>query len=333
MKRVFLSIALVLPLLLACNKDNGGTDLGAGSSIQKGENFDVAKTYSYVAPENGNQQGGQSQGQNEEQNFITRTCVSTTSDGSFVAWDEDVATKAVGDVIKKYNFRYGTYVVKVNETEEKTVKTLELTVQGEEKPFGALVIESPKEESAQAPSTVSFVPANEQGELPADEQGNIDTTGGVESEIESSAEDSDNPNEAQTNGTWVVQETIAIVRGANFSKPGLDVHAFASWAYETLGIINANDVKEVEGYKVSNLMITDSMLTLCFDNGKFFSSNVDLKNVQSFKIEDFFEKNSKVGEYINGTGKIEFSGDLCVLTIDGAIKGTKATIALTLKRK
>lgn len=330
MKRVLLSFVFLLPLLFSCSKDNGGADFGTGS-IQKGENFDVAQTYSFTTTqENGGNQGG---GSNNEVNFVTRTCVSTTSDGSFVAWDEDVeGTKAPGDILKKYNFRYGTYEVKVTETEDKIQKTLELTVAGEDKPFGAVVIESAKDESVQQSPSVTFVPANDEGEIPADEQGKIDTTDAVEGEITSSADES-NPNEVITNGTWVVQETIALVRGANFSKPGMDVHAFAQWVHETLNLISENDVKEVEGYKVSNLLITDSMLTLCFENNKFFSSNVDIKNVQSFKIEDFLEKNSKVSEYINGTGSLSFDQDLCVLSIDGSIKGTKAQIALTLKRK
>ena len=343
MKRVFLSIALVLPLLLACNKDNGnsGSDNGTGSSYQKGENFDVAQTYSFATPQEngGGNQGGSgnegssgNEGGNSQVSFTTRTCVSTTSDGSFVAWDEDVeeGTKAAGDVIRKYNFRHGTYEVKVTETEDMVQKTLELTVNGEEKPFGALVIESAKEESQ--PATVTFVPANEQGEIPADEQGNVDTTDAISSEIVSTADDS-NPNEVITNGTWYVQETIAMVRGANFSKTGLDVHEIAEWAHTTLNIISEKDVKEVEGYKVSCLLITDCMLTLCFENQKFFSSNIDIKNVRSFKIEDFAKEGSKIGEYINGTGTIEFDRDLLILSITGKIKGTDAQIGLTLKRK
>ncbi len=310
------AVALALPLLFSCNKDNSANGGAQPVTLTQGENFNLAKTFSY---EKGTKEEG-------GQTIVTRTIISTSSDGSFISWDQDeTETKAV-TILKKYNFQTGTYSVTVKDGT--TTVTLSLT---EEQALRAIVVEE-----HEGKSTVSFIPLTEEGDIPVTSSGDYDTSNVATVEIESEA-DGSNQTEVYTNGTWTVSETIAMARGADFSKPGLDLYEFASWASETLGVVSEEEIKELEGYKLSKLIITDSALSISFENGKSFATDIDLSSLDGFEVKDFAngdsQAESKISEYINGTGKFEFSGDLCILSLDGELKGGQAvSIILTLKR-
>ncbi len=315
MKKIIslLAVALALPFLFSCNKENGNASNGAKPvTLIQGANFNLAKTYSSI-------KGTWTEG---GETITTRTVVSTSSDGSFISWDQDEkeATKAV-TITRKYNFQTGTYAVTVKDG--KTTITLTLT---EGQALGAIVVE----ESA-GNVTVSFIPVDNAGNLNEEQKAEIT----IQSEANAGNQD-----EVYTNGTWIVSETIATARGLNFSRPGLDIHEIASWARENIGVeIKDEDLAELKGYKVKNIVITDSALSLNFENGKSFASNIDIKQYNGFKIENFVEDTgNNISDYINGTGRFDFSGDLCVLTISGSFKtnkeseSTATSIILTLKR-
>lgn len=314
------AVALTLPVLFSCNKDNGTASNGSRPvTLTMGQHFNTfAGTYSSEAKED-----VITDNQGNAHHVMSVHRHSNNADGSWVSWDEVVAVKSSIFVGYKYNFQTGTYSVTVKDGD--TVIDLQFN-------DGSNAGEIRVEKNGEGQTSVVFTPINKEGEPDTAHQQVVTVT---------SKPDPGNPEEIYTNGTWVVNETIATARGLNFSQRNLDVHAIASWAQDNIGVeIKKDDLDALEGYKVKNIVITDSALSLNFENGKSFASSIDIKQYNGFKIENFVEgTNSNISEYINGTGSFSFSGDLCILSIAGSFKenkdsqSTPVTIMLTLKRQ
>ena len=245
---------------------------------------------------------------------------SNSADGSWNAWDEVEALKGSFQVGYKYNFQSGTYTVTVKDGNN----VIELKLNND-KPAGEIVVES----NGEGQTFLKFTPVDENGNLKENEQVSIEIT---------SQPDPTKPEQVYSNGTWVVNEFIATTHSATLTKKGLDLYEFASWGKNSVGLdIKDSDLAELEGYKTTNVVITDSSISINFVNGKSFCSKIDITKYNGFQIESL-DPNDNLGKYINGTASFTFSKDLCVLSIAGTVKeneqaqGTDVTMMLTLKR-
>ena len=244
---------------------------------------------------------------------------SNSADGSWNAWDEVVEVKSVFQVGYKYNFQSGTYIVTVKNGNE----VIELKLNNGDS-AGEIVVES----NGEGQTSITFTPVDEQGN-PKNEQVSIEIT---------SKPDPAKPEQVYSNGTWVVSEFIATTHSATLTKKGLDLYEFATWGKNSVGLdIKESDLAELEGYKAKNVVVTDSSISINFENGKSFCSTIDINKYNGFQIASL-DPNDNLGKYINGTASFTFSKDLCVLSIAGSVKeneqaqGTDVTMMLTLKR-
>ena len=348
MKKFLILLAFVaLPLLFACNKtfnaDYASQMTNRPTNITVGSNIDVAKTYTTpgtpkfktkkdgngkeVLDENGKPvpevDGDGKPIQEKTANgdvVLTRSAYSLNSDGDGLYWDEDYVegVKSVTSVtiIRKYNFRTCKYSVTTKVTEDQgTVTTIKLDL--EEKQDVSIEISS-KGETEQVEIVVSH--QNEQGETVVDNT----TVLVVESEPDQEKDEA-----LIINGTWKVKNTTAVYRGLTFNRDGLDVHAIAAWANEN-GWVKEEDVKGTEGYNVTSVMVMDSAIAINFENGKSFATSFNSNSLSNFAVKDFAGDDADaVSKYFNGTGSFSFFDTLCILTIQGELKGKNANEADT----
>lgn len=322
----------IVTLSVGCNKmfdANYAKDLtNKPVTVTAGANINQAKTY--TTPGEQKFENGQPVTQ-DGQNVMTRSSYAMNADGDCSTWDEDYVESEEGTrasvqvrVLRRYNYRTGKYTVTTTVSGGNTTTAIRLTLDDNQD----IAINIFKEGNVdKVEITVSHT----------DDQGNVTQDNQIEWSLEDmdvTSPDPADPNASLINGTWHVQNTIVTARGATFNRPGLDAHSIAEWAKD-LDIINEKDVEGTVGWKVKNVMIMDSSLSINFENDKSFSSTVS--SLSNFTVQDF-DQNSEIGKYFNGTGSFNLSGELCVLSINGSIKGdngnsaTPITITLTLSK-
>ncbi len=322
MKKILILLAIVT-LAAGCNKmfdANYANDLkNKPVTVTAGANINQAKTYTTNGQpkvENGEtvKEGGL--------DVFTRSVFSTNADGDCTTWDEDYVeeTKATTvKILRRYNFRTGKYTVTTTVSDGNTTTAIRLTLDNNQD-ININISQEGNVEKVEI--TVSH----------KDEQGNVSEDKKYEVELDVTAPDPSDPNAAIINGTWHVQNTLAKARSATYNTTGLDIHGIAEWAKD-LELIKEEDVAATEGYNVTSVMIMDSSITINFEKAKPFATTVT--SFSNFTVEDFAGSNSEVSKYFNGTGSFEFSGDLCIFTVEGSVKGeseTPITITLTLAK-
>lgn len=325
MKKILILLAIVT-LAAGCNKmfdANYANDLkNKPVTVTAGANINQAKTY--TTPGEQKYENGQPVTE-DGLNVMTRSSYSLNADGDCVTWDEDYVeeTKATTvKILRRYNFRTGKYTVTTTVSGDNATTAIRLTLTDNQN----VSIKISQEGNV---DKVEIVVSHK------DEQGKTFEDKKIEVEMENmdiTTPDPANPNAAIINGTWHVQNTLAEARSATYNTTGLDIHGIAEWA-KGLELIKEEDVAATEGYNVTSVMIMDSSITINFEKAKPFATTVT--SFSNFTVEDFAGSNSEVSKYFNGTGSFEFSGDLCIFTVKGSVKGeseTPITITLTLTK-
>lgn len=338
-KYLILSAFVALSLLFACSKtfnaDYANQMTNKPTNIEVGSNIDAAKTYMTpgtpkikikkdgngkdLLDGNGNPvpevdgEGNPIQETTETgATILTRSAYSLNSDGDGLSWDEDYVEEAKSvtsiTIIRKYNFRTYKYTVTTKVTDDQgTVTAIKLDL----------------EEEQDVSIEISGKGATEKVEIVVSHQNGqggtvVDKTTVLEIKSEPDLEKEE---ALLINGTWMVKNTTAVYRGITFNKDGLDVHAIAEWANGN-GWVKEEDVKGTEGYKVTNVMVMDSAIAINFDNGKSFATSFDSNSLSNFAVKDFAGDDAdSVSKYFNGTGSFSFFDTLCILTIQGELKG------------
>lgn len=325
-KHLLLSALVALPVLFACNKSfdaNYANQIkNQPVTIPTGANISQAGTYMTQGSPKKDKEGHQETYQGKD--VMTRTVFSTNADNGCVSWKEDYieATKATKvTIIRKYDFQTGTYALTTTVTDDKgAVTTIKLTLSDGQDVSIEISKDGDKDK-------VEIIVSHQ------DEGGNTVEDQRIEVEEITTP---NNQDAVTINGTWTVKSTVVSTRSATLNRDGLDIHGVAEWA-NSLGLVEEKDVQETVGYKVTNVIITDSALSINFENGKSFASTLNIASLSSFTVEDFAGNDSdSVKKYFNGTGSFELNGSKCILAIQGELKGqndnsvTPISVILTL---
>jgi len=135
-------------------------------------------------------------------------------------------------------------------------------------------------------------------------------------------------NAGKMNGSWTVKETILEFRGANYTMNGLDLNEVEKFAkdkgYEFKTHMDPDMV-------VTKVIITDALVGAQFKNGQSYAAEHNLRSGSEFKLSEFTNG-------LEGTAKIQFVDELCVLTIETNINPSdkenpsNAKVRMTLQK-
>ena len=108
------------------------------------------------------------------------------------------------------------------------------------------------------------------------------------------------------NGSWTIKETILEFRGVNYTMNGLDLNEVEKFAkdqgYEFKTHMDPDMV-------ITKVIITDALVGAQFKNGQSYAAEHNLRLGSDFNLSEF-------SNGLEGTAKVQFVDDLCVLTID-----------------
>lgn len=113
-------------------------------------------------------------------------------------------------------------------------------------------------------------------------------------------------NAGKMNGSWTIKETILEFRGVNYTMNGLDLNEVEKFAkdqgYEFKTHMDPDMV-------ITKVIITDALVGAQFKNGQSYAAEHNLRLGSDFNLSEF-------SNGLEGTAKVQFVDDLCVLTID-----------------
>ncbi|MCR4564851.1 MAG: hypothetical protein K5651_02035 [Bacteroidales bacterium] len=320
----------ILSLICACNKtfDQSYADKHSNQpvTVTQGENVNLAKTFAIKDAKTKLDENNQPV-MEEGKEVKVRSMISTNADGSWVSWDQDEievegtrATITSVKVLRTYNYKRGTYTVKVETTEDNGAKTvIKFTDNTNAEGFSLEI----------TPTTITYIPV--------DENDNVIEGGIVELEISSEPDVTDS-DEVLINGNWSVDQTEVSFRGLNVTKKGLDAFAIASWAQENFNAFEkAEDMEKLKGYNAETILITDSSVSIDFTNGESYTAIASITD--GISIETFVSKPEdieNVKKYFNGNLTHTFMSNYCFLKIKGTLKTSETQneadpIMLTLR--
>lgn len=122
-------------------------------------------------------------------------------------------------------------------------------------------------------------------------------------------------------GSWTVRETIGDYRGVNYSMDGLNINEAERMVAEQGYTLNLNLEEDMV---VKRIIITESLVGAELENGKSYAAEHNLSIGNSFHVKE-------CSSGLEGSGKLQFLDDFCVLTIDTSIEGYPARFILTLQ--
>ena len=128
-------------------------------------------------------------------------------------------------------------------------------------------------------------------------------------------------NSARMNGSWTINETILEYKGGNYTFKGLDLNEVEKKAKEEGFEFN---VEVEEGMSVTKIIFTDALMAAEFKNGQSYAAEHNLRLGDSFKLSEFTKG-------LEGTAKVQFVEELCVVTIETTIDESPAKLRITMK--
>lgn len=129
-------------------------------------------------------------------------------------------------------------------------------------------------------------------------------------------------NAGKMNGSWKIKETILDFRGANYTFDGLDLNEVEKIARDQ-GIVFKFHMND--NMVAKKVLITDSLMAADFENGESYAAEHSLRLGSEFTLSEYTNG-------LEGTAKVSFVDELCVITIDTKLDESPAKIRLTLQK-
>ena len=134
------------------------------------------------------------------------------------------------------------------------------------------------------------------------------------------SDESSNAN--KMNGSWTIKETILEFRGVNYTLNGLDLNEVEKLARDQ-GIEFKFHMDD--NMVVKKVLVTDSLLAAEFNNGQAYAAEHNLRLGSDFNLSEYTNG-------LEGSAKVQFVDELCVITIETTLDESPAKIRMTLQK-